>query len=51
MRQSADISRQKKFAYVEEVIKLLDMDAYADAVVGVPGEGMLSHMTANTEYN
>lgn len=27
-------------AYVDEVIKLLDMDEYADAVVGVPGEGL-----------
>ena len=25
--------------YVEEVIKTLEMESYADAIVGVPGEG------------
>jgi hypothetical protein len=32
-------SRREKLAYVEEVIKLLEMEEYAEAVVGVPGEG------------
>ncbi|KAL5363864.1 ABC-2 type transporter-domain-containing protein [Aspergillus floccosus] len=40
LRQPAYLSRKEKFDYVEEVIKLLGMDAYADAVVGVPGEGL-----------
>ncbi|KAI4739562.1 hypothetical protein E4T50_09973 [Aureobasidium sp. EXF-12298] len=40
LRQPAHISRQDKLAYVDEVIKLLDMEPYADAVVGVPGEGL-----------
>jgi ATP-binding cassette, subfamily G (WHITE), member 2, PDR len=40
LRQPAKISRKEKLAYVDEVIKLLDMDDYADAVVGVPGEGL-----------
>jgi ATP-binding cassette, subfamily G (WHITE), member 2, PDR len=40
LRQAADIPRAEKLAYVEEVIKLLDMEEYADAVVGVPGEGL-----------
>lgn len=39
LRQPASVSRQEKLDYVEEVIKLLGMEAYADAVVGVPGEG------------
>ena len=30
---------KEKLDYVEQVIKLLDMQEYADAVVGVPGEG------------
>lgn len=30
---------KEKLEYVEEVLKLLEMDSYADAVVGVPGEG------------
>jgi ATP-binding cassette subfamily G (WHITE) protein 2 (PDR) len=40
LRQPAHTSRQEKIEYVEEVIKLLDMTEYADAVVGVPGEGL-----------
>lgn len=39
LRQPAKTPRQEKLDYVEEVIKLLDMQQYADAVVGVPGEG------------
>ncbi|TID15216.1 putative multidrug resistance ABC transporter [Venturia nashicola] len=40
LRQPAHIPRKEKLAYVDEVIKLLDMEDYADAVVGVPGEGL-----------
>ncbi|GAD98247.1 ABC transporter [Paecilomyces variotii No. 5] len=40
LRQPAHVSRQEKLDYVEEVIKLLGMESYADAVVGVPGEGL-----------
>ncbi len=40
LRQPKHIPRAEKLAYVNEVIKLLDMDEYADAVVGVPGEGL-----------
>src|ERR1700712_213750 len=40
LRQPRDTPRSEKISYVEEVIKLLDMQEYADAVVGVPGEGM-----------
>lgn len=39
MRQPSRVSRKDKLAYVEEVIKLLGMEAYADAIVGVPGDG------------
>jgi ABC-type multidrug transport system ATPase subunit len=39
LRQPAKIPRKEKLAYVEDVITLLDMEEYADAVVGVPGEG------------
>ncbi|KAK4685860.1 ATP-binding cassette, subfamily G (WHITE), member 2, PDR, partial [Tremellales sp. Uapishka_1] len=37
LRQPKHISKAEKYAYVEEVLKLLEMDPYADAVVGVPG--------------
>ena len=40
LRQPRHISLKEKFEYVEEVLKLLDMDAYGDAVVGLPGEGL-----------
>ncbi|KAK8014415.1 ABC transporter CDR4-like protein 3 [Apiospora arundinis] len=40
MRQPAETPRAEKLAYVDEVIKLLDMQEYADAVVGVLGEGL-----------
>ncbi|KAK9722189.1 Multidrug resistance protein [Basidiobolus ranarum] len=40
LRQPAHVPRQEKLDYVEEVIKLLGMESYADAVVGVPGEGL-----------
>lgn len=40
LRQPPHVPRAEKLAYVDEVIKLLDMHEYADAVVGVPGEGL-----------
>jgi ATP-binding cassette subfamily G (WHITE) protein 2 (PDR) len=40
LRQSRNIPITEKLAYVEEVIKLLDMQDFAEAVVGVPGDGL-----------
>ncbi|KLJ06286.1 ATPase [Blastomyces silverae] len=40
LRQPATTPRAEKIAYVEEVIKILGMQEYADAVVGVLGEGL-----------
>ncbi|KAH7311640.1 ABC-2 type transporter-domain-containing protein [Stachybotrys elegans] len=40
LRQPNHIPKAEKLAYVDEVIKLLEMEEYADAVVGVPGEGL-----------
>lgn len=40
LRQPASISRAEKCAYAESVIKTLEMDTYADAVVGQLGEGL-----------
>lgn len=39
LRQPSTVSIKEKYEYVEEVLKLLEMDGYADAVVGVPGTG------------
>lgn len=40
LRQPAHVPRNEKLAYVEEVVKMLEMEPYADALVGIPGEGM-----------
>ncbi|CAK1367877.1 ABC transporter CDR4 [Cercospora beticola] len=40
LRQPASVSKEEKFAYVEQIIKLLSMEDFAEAVVGVPGEGL-----------
>ncbi|CAL9737869.1 pleiotropic ABC efflux transporter of multiple drugs [Monosporozyma servazzii] len=40
LRQPKEVPVSEKNAYVEEVIKILEMEKYADAVVGVTGEGL-----------
>ncbi|KAL6229268.1 hypothetical protein BDW75DRAFT_249912 [Aspergillus navahoensis] len=40
LRQPAHLSRKEKLDYVDEVLDLLGMQTYAEAVVGVPGEGL-----------
>jgi len=40
LRQPAATPKQEKLDYADEVIKLLEMEQYADAVVGVLGEGL-----------
>ena len=40
LRQPPEFTRQEKLAYVDYVIRMLDMEPYADAVVGVPGSGL-----------
>ncbi|KIY50620.1 ABC transporter Cdr4 [Fistulina hepatica ATCC 64428] len=40
LRQPKNVPRAEKLAYVDEVIRLLEMEPYAEAVVGVPGEGL-----------
>ena len=40
LRQPRTTPDAEKLAYVDEVIKILEMEAYADAVVGIPGEGV-----------
>ena len=44
LRQSSSVGKQAKYEYVEEVIKMLNMEHFAEAIVGVPGEGL------NVEY-
>ncbi|KAJ5520314.1 CDR ABC transporter [Penicillium fimorum] len=40
LRQPASVSVKEKNAYVEDVIKMLKMEEFAEAIVGVPGEGL-----------
>lgn len=40
LRQPPNYSKEEKIAYVDTVIELLDMQLYADAIIGVPGEGL-----------
>lgn len=40
LRRPKSVSKEEKFSFVEEVIKMLGMEEYADAVVGIPGEGL-----------
>lgn len=40
LRQPSSISKKEKYDFVEEVIDMLNMRDFADAVVGVPGEGL-----------
>lgn len=41
LRQGRDISRAEKLDYVETVLRMLDMEAYATAIVGEAGQGNL----------
>ncbi|KAH7409048.1 AtrD, ABC-transporter [Cadophora sp. MPI-SDFR-AT-0126] len=40
LRQPHSIPREERITYVQEVITLLEMELYADAIIGVPGEGL-----------
>ena len=39
LRQPKSVSKEEKFAYVESVIDMLGMQDFAEAIVGIPGEG------------
>ncbi|KAI1611046.1 ABC multidrug transporter [Exophiala viscosa] len=40
LRQPKSVSKQEKDAFVEDVIKMLNMEDFSEAVVGNPGEGL-----------
>ncbi|KKK17140.1 ATP-binding cassette transporter [Aspergillus rambellii] len=40
LRQPKSVSKAEKYKYVEEVIEMLNMQDFADAIVGTPGEGL-----------
>ena len=47
LRQPKATPHAEKVAYVDEVIQVLEMEAYADAIVGVPGEGAYLYEAAH----
>lgn len=40
LRQSAEIPKADRLAYVDEVLDVLEMHGFADAIIGSPGEGL-----------
>jgi ATP-binding cassette subfamily G (WHITE) protein 2 (PDR) len=40
LRQPKSVSKKEKYDFVEDVIKMLNMQDFSEAVVGVPGEGL-----------
>jgi ABC-type multidrug transport system ATPase subunit len=40
LRQPREVSRQEKLEYVEKVIKLLELEDIADAIIGIAGHGL-----------
>ena len=40
LRQPENVTKEEKLRTVEEIIDLLEMKPYAEAVIGVPGEGL-----------
>ncbi|RAH84335.1 hypothetical protein BO86DRAFT_240206 [Aspergillus japonicus CBS 114.51] len=42
LRRPAEVPREEKLAYVEQVISLLELERIADALVGSTGDGQLS---------
>jgi ABC-type multidrug transport system ATPase subunit len=40
LRQPKETSLEEKYAYVEQVISMLEMEVYAEAVIGNPGSGL-----------
>ncbi|KAG9696509.1 pleiotropic drug resistance protein, ABC superfamily, partial [Aureobasidium melanogenum] len=40
LRQPKSVSKKEKYDYVEDVIEMLGMQDFAEAIVGVPGQGL-----------
>ena len=40
LRQPYEVSREQKYAYVEEVLSLLELENLADAIIGTPESGL-----------
>lgn len=51
LRQPKEFSRRQRLEYVEEVIEWLDIGAFAEAIVGVAGEGVFVAMSKHLFYS
>ncbi|KAL3962911.1 hypothetical protein ACCO45_004434 [Purpureocillium lilacinum] len=40
LETATSVSKKEKYEFVEDVIKMLNMEDFANAIVGVPGEGL-----------
>ena len=40
LRQGSSVSKEQKYEWAEEVIQMLKMEDFSDAVIGEPGEGL-----------
>ncbi|TLD22621.1 ABC-2 type transporter [Venturia nashicola] len=40
LRQPKNVTQKEKYDYVDDVIKMLNMEDFAEAIVGSPGEGL-----------
>ena len=40
LRQPKSVSKKEKYEFVEEVIIMLNMQDFSEAIVGIPGEGL-----------
>lgn len=40
LRQPAEVPKEEKMAYVDSVITMLEMEGWADAMVGEVGQGL-----------
>ena len=40
LRQPRSASKKEKYEYVESVIRMLGMEDFSEAIVGVPGQGL-----------
>jgi ABC-type multidrug transport system ATPase subunit/ABC-type multidrug transport system permease subunit len=48
LRQARDTPEAEKYTYVEEIIAVLGMEEYAEAVIGVPGKGLSAEKRKRT---
>jgi hypothetical protein len=51
LRQPKSVPVPEKYAFVEDVISMLNMEDFSEAIIGVPGEGMTLPLVYLTQAN